>query len=105
MDQKEIIRAKLQDVPRHVFLSLIFLSAFVVLNAIRILLTYQHEGNSLARGFFYAALIGMVFITQGLSLINKSKVAYLVIVTFSLAPALGCFALSLHALRLLVTGE
>jgi FtsH-binding integral membrane protein len=105
MDEKEILRARLKSVPRGVFLSVLFLTAFVGLNAIRILLTYQQQGNSLLRGFFYASLIAMVFITQALSLLNKSKASYLAIVIFSLLPAFGSFALSVHALRLLVTGE
>lgn len=105
MDEKDILRAKLSSVPRAILLSILFLSAFVGLNAIRILLTYQQEGKPLARGFFYAAFIGMVFISQGLSLLNKSKFAYLAIVIFGLVLAFACFALSLHAFRLLVTGE
>ena len=105
MDEKEILRAKLRNVPRAVFLSILFLTAFVGLNALRILFTYQHEGKPLARGFFYAAFIGMVFISQGLSLLNRSKFAYLAIVIFGVLLAFACFALSLHVFRLLVTGE
>jgi hypothetical protein len=105
MDEKEIRLAKLKSVPHSVFLPIVFASAFALLNAIRILWRYQQDGEPLARGFFFAAIIGMVFISQSFSVVNKSKLGYLVLVIFSLAPAFGSLVLSLHAFRLLVVGD
>ena len=105
MDEKEILRARLRATPRSVFLSVAFSGALAILMIIRILWTYQQAGKPLSRGLFYAGLAGFMLIANGISLLNKSKMGYLVILVFGALPALGSFALALHALNLLTTGN
>jgi hypothetical protein len=104
MDDKEILRAKLLSTPRSVFLSIGFAALLAGLIVIRILWIYQQSGKPLGRGIFYAALISLLIVSNAISLVNKSKFGYVAVMIAGLMPAMGSFALSVHALRLLVTG-
>ena len=105
MDDKEILRAKLQATPRPVFLAVAIAVTLAGLNAARILWGHQLEGKPLSRGFTYAALIGFLIVSQSLALVGKSKFGYVVIMLCCLAPALGSLGLSLHLLVLLIEGN
>jgi hypothetical protein len=105
MDEKEILRARLQATPRSVFWSVFFSGALAVLVTIRILWTHQQAGKPLSRGLFYAGLVAAMLIANGISLLNKSKMGYVVILVFSVLPALGSFALGVHAFTLMIVGN
>jgi hypothetical protein len=86
-------------------LSVGFAVTLAVLITIRILWTYQQADKSLGRGLFYAGMISLMLITNAISLMNKSKIGYVLVLVAGLMPALGSFALSVHALRLIVVGD
>jgi hypothetical protein len=104
MDDKEILRARLLSTPRSVCLSIGFAALLAGLIVIRILWIYQQSGKPLGRGIFYAGLISLLIVGNAISLLSKSKFGYVAVMIAGLMPALGSFALSVHALRLLVTG-
>jgi len=104
MDEKEILRAKLRATPRSVFLSVKFSGALAILMTARILWTYQQAGKPLSRGLFYAGLVSLMLVANGISLLNKSKMGYVVILVFGALPALGSFVLAVHAFTLVFVG-
>ena len=105
MDEKEILRARFLSTPRPVFMSVGFAATLAVLITIRILWTYQQADKSVGRGLFYAGMISLMLITNAISLMNKSKIGYVLVLIVGLMPALGSFGLSVHALRLIVVGD
>jgi hypothetical protein len=105
MDEKEILRARLQAAPRSVFLSVKFSGALAILMTTRILWTYQQAGKPLSRGLFYAGLVALMLIANGISLLNKSKMGYVVVLVFGALPALGSFALAVHAFTMVFVGS
>lgn len=105
MDEKEILRARLLATPRVVVHVVVLSVALAILIAVRVLWTYQQSGKPLGRGLEFAGLMGFAIVSSSLSLFNKNKFGYLLVLLSGFLPLLGSFALSLHAFRLLTLGN
>ncbi|MEO8435566.1 MAG: hypothetical protein ABI596_11780 [Pyrinomonadaceae bacterium] len=62
-------------------------------------------GRPTGKSLLFAAITLAFFTFNGLSLLGKSRVSYVLIAIFAFLPLLGSFAGAVHLLALLMTGR
>lgn len=101
----ELIREKVKNTPKPVFLALYLSVALGLLLGTRAILMSISVGRSPGKSILFALIQFAFFTFNGLSLLTRSRWGYMLIAIFALLPLLGSLAGSLHLLALLTTGR
>jgi hypothetical protein len=104
-NDRELLKQKIRNTPKRVFLSVYLAVLLGVLLALRGILLRVTAGSFSGKSLLFTVLILGFFAFNGLSLLTKSRLAYILIAIFALPPVLGSLAGAVHLLALLATGE
>lgn len=103
-DREQILQ-KVRNTPKRVFWA-VYLSVLLgVLLVVRAAILQVTAGTFSGKSLLFTALTVGFFAFNGLSLLGKSRFSYVLLVAFTLLPALGALAGAVHLLALLATGE
>ena len=101
----ELLKEKIKNTPKSVFLALYLSIALGLLLGGRAILVSISVGRSPGKSILFAVIQFAFFTFNGLSLLTRSRWGYMLIAIFALLPLLGSLAGALHLLALFTTGR
>ena len=104
-NESEQLERILTDVPGPVKLAMLLALVLGLLLGINGVLTNVAAGTFAGKWIFYAVLIFLVYVSNGVSLLKKGRVGYVFAIVLALLPLLGSFARSVHLLAMTLKGE
>jgi len=104
-NERQQLAQILTDVPGPVKLAMLLALVLGLLLGVNGILTSVAAGTFSAKWVFYAALIFLVYASNGVSLLKKGRLGYVFSIVLALLPLLGSFARSVHLLAMTVKGE
>jgi len=102
---RELLEQRIRSTPKQVFLSIGLAVLLGVLLGLRGLLLRVAAGTFSGKSLLFTFLIMAVFAFNGVSLLSKSRLAYILILILALLPLLGSLIGATHLLALLVSGD
>ncbi|MGH9875667.1 MAG: hypothetical protein ACRD9S_24690 [Pyrinomonadaceae bacterium] len=102
---RERLKELVKQTPKQVFLALYLSVALGMLLGLRGIFLRMSQGAFSGKSLMFTLLVFGFFTVNGLSLLSRSRWAYVSLAIFSLLPLLGSLAGAVHLLALLVTGS
>jgi hypothetical protein len=102
---REQLERTIRNAPKSVRHAAFLAAVLGLLLGVRGILSSASLGTFSGKSLLYAALIFAFFGVNGISLLSKSRLAYVLIAIFAFLPLLGSFAGSVHLLALSTTGR
>jgi len=102
---REKLEQKIRNTPKQVFLCLYLSVILGVLIGLRAILMRMAAGAFSGKALLFAGITIGFFTFNGMGLLTKNRLAYVLIAVFALLPAPGSLAGAVHLLALLMTGK
>lgn len=104
-NERQQLAELFNDVPQNVKRAMLLASLLGLLLGVNGIVTNVATGTFSGKWVFYAVIILMVYASNGLSLLKKGRVGYVLSIVLALLPSLGSLAGSVHLLAMILTGE